>query len=72
MNGTKVYGTEGETVTLVCDMYSGFVEVAWFKGDTELDNVNKYYSNTDYMVHTKLVLESLTADSEVRALEKVK
>ena len=54
----------GSTVTLVCNIFSGVVEVAWFKDDVKLDKWNSYYNLETKMVRTTLVLESVSMASQ--------
>lgn len=64
-NGTKMYTTVGSSVTLTCSVYTGIVQVAWFKGSQQLDTgVTSYYKLEDKMTHTRLVLNVVDRTAE--------
>jgi hypothetical protein len=63
-NGTAVYATAGTTVTLTCSIYSGIVEVAWFKGTEKQSGWHSYYKKEDKRVYTKFIVENIKHESQ--------
>ena len=52
-----MYGAEGSTVTLRCEIYKGITQVTWFKDDIELQLGYRYhYDEVNQRVRTVLVL----------------